>query len=104
MGTITILNKHHFKCEPVDAIYIGRGSALGNPYPVNEYGRDNCIEMYKVWLDDQIKTGNEHVIDALDHIANKVIRRENVKLLCFCKPKACHGDVIKKAILDKIKE
>ena len=27
---------------------------------------------------------------------------EDINLVCFCKPKACHGDVIKEYILNNI--
>jgi len=104
MGNITLLNKHHFAkgAGPKDAIYIGRGSPLGNPYPVETYGREPAIEMYKSWLDEQIKTANEAVISELDRIGNIVIDDGEAKLLCFCAPKHCHGEVIKKVVLDQI--
>lgn len=104
VGQITILNKHHLKCDDPTAIYIGRGSPLGNPYPVAEHGRDPAIELYKVWLDEQMKAGNLAVLTQLDRIANEVIDRGEAKLLCFCKPAHCHGDHIANVVLDKVRE
>lgn len=104
MGKITILNKHQLKCEPVDAIYIGRGSPLGNPFPVKYFGLGTCIEMYKEWLTDRIRAQTPEVIDELDRIAFNVIDKGQATLLCFCKPNACHGDYIAEVVLDKVKE
>lgn len=102
MGKIEILNKHHLKeCDPTH-IYIGRGSPLGNPYPVKEYSRETAIALYGPWLKRQLFDKNEAVIDALDDIANRVMAGETVKLLCFCKPLHCHGDVIKKLVCEAI--
>lgn len=103
MGKITILNKHHLKCEDPDAIYIGRGSPLGNPYTVKQYGRDTAIELYKTWLRDKITSYDEEIIQAMDDIGNQVINTGHSKLVCFCKPLKCHGDVIADLVLRTIK-
>jgi len=102
-GQITVLNKHHFKCEPVNAIYIGRGSPLGNPFPVKDYGRAECIQMYIVWLNEQIKARNEPVISALEAIGQQVLDTGEAQLLCFCKPLHCHGDHIAELVMKHIR-
>ena len=78
--------------EPYD-VYIGRGSLLGNPYKINEATgntRDVVIAKYKNYLWQQIKTGRVS-LDYLRSLNGK-------KLGCYCKPLACHGDVIVDAV------
>ena len=84
-----ILNK--YKVESTKGtIYIGRGSPLGNPFPITkELPRLEAIAKYKVYLIQRILTGNDIIINALRSLSNES------RLLCFCKPSPCHGDVIK---------
>ena len=94
---ITVVNKHHNDVGE----YIGRGSPLGNPwshmagtsaaYQVDT--RDEAISNYRKWLEDQISEGNPVVINELDRLASIAMVRPLV-LQCYCKPAACHGDVI----------
>jgi hypothetical protein len=85
------------------AIYIGRGSPLGNPFVMSsEIERDHVCDLYEDWLKARIEERDPKVIDALNHIAIKS-RKEDVTLGCFCAPKRCHGDTIKRVIEDKLK-
>lgn len=72
-------------------VYIGRGSKWGNPYRIGEDGtREEVIELYKLHLWKQIKQGTITEEDLLS--------LDDKRLGCFCKPQACHGDVIVKAV------
>ncbi len=74
-------------------MYIGRGSKWGNPFPIhNPTGntREVVIKKYKKWLWEQIKSGRI-TIDDLKSL-------DGQRLGCFCKPLACHGDVLVQAI------
>lgn len=83
----TVVNKYK---EDFD-IYIGRGSKWGNPFPISgENSREKVIDEYRFYLWSQIKSG-EVTTDDLLSLNGK-------RLGCFCKPKPCHGDVIKKAV------
>ena len=88
---------HGFK----DGVYIGRGgrgmktSALHNPFVIGQSGnRDEVINLYREYLWQCIKIKNE-VYDELVRLS-KI--EGDLKLICFCKPLACHGDVVKSAI------
>lgn len=72
-------------------VYIGRGSKWGNPFVIGKDGdRDEVIRKYRAYLWEQIKEGN---------ITYKELINLNGKVLgCYCKPKACHGDVIRSAV------
>jgi hypothetical protein len=70
--------------------YIGRGSDWGNPYSMYDAGdegmdsRDEVIRKYKYdFTRDLLKTKRA-----------EAIRLSGKRLGCFCKPDACHGDVL----------
>ena len=68
---------------------IDRTTKFGNPFPIDSYdenGREQCIRDYRLWFADKI--GND------DEFRKAVESLEGKTLACWCKPKACHGDVI----------
>ena len=72
----------HCKKEPYD-VYIGRGSKWGNPFRIGVDGtRKEVIEKYR----DYIRNKPE-LFECIHELHNK-------RLGCWCKPKACHGDVL----------
>ena len=82
----TVVNKYK---ESYD-VYIGRGSKWGNPYVIGADGsREEVIEKYRAYLYSEIQSGNVTRYD--------LIQLSGKKLGCFCKPQACHGDIIVKA-------
>lgn len=108
--SISVKNKHKSKPEPND-IYIGRGSPLGNPFTHLDLDntkaqyrcetRDQAIENYEAYLTDKIKENDRRVCDELNRIYLAACSG-NVNLVCFCKPKSCHGDIIKRIVEEKI--
>jgi hypothetical protein len=96
-----------------NVIYVGRGSALGNPYTsikgretLAEFvvdSRKESIECFRKYLLDCIEKREDVVCNMLNEIYNLAIKGE-VCLSCYCKPKSCHGDIIKEIIESKIKE
>lgn len=81
--TPTVVNKYK---EEYD-VYIGRGSKWGNPFVISpQFDRATVIELYRKHLFREIKQGNITRTD-FEQLSGK-------RLGCFCKPKACHGDVI----------
>ena len=80
-GEPRVHNKHH-ATAPADAVYIGRGSPWGNPFVIGKHGdRAQVIELYRL-----------NVLPTLDLAALK-----GKHLVCFCKPAACHGDLLLEA-------
>jgi hypothetical protein len=95
VGKIVVVNKYKHTGA---FTYIGRGSVFGNPYPVT-MGRDQCIEKFREHLDLCLKQAKEHPLRAaMRELARRVLAGETVYLGCFCKPKACHGDIIKQYV------
>jgi len=64
-------------------ILIGRPSKWGNPFKIGRDGsRKEVIRKYRKWLLKQPK-----LLAELPKLRGKV-------LACWCKPLACHGDVL----------
>ncbi len=82
----------NLKKEKYD-VFIGRGSVYGNPYThiknkktkasIVVETRKEAIEKYKKWFYSQPKLMERAKIE----LSGKVLG-------CFCKPLACHGEVL----------
>ena len=79
----------HVRKEPYD-VYIGRsgrhglkGSKWKSKFVIGKDGpREVCIEKYRAWLLEQ-----PDLMAALPELKGKILG-------CWCKPLACHGDVL----------
>lgn len=88
-----VFNKHH-KNAPKNAIYIGRGSVWGNPYTHLD---SKCPDIVKVSSREEAVKAFEDMVRKDENILNYI--RQHLKgkdLVCFCAPRACHGDVLLK--------
>ena len=101
--------------------YIGRsknGNPLGNPFTHNGVRtslaklsfktREEAIAAYEKYF-DRMYGVDEDLTKAFDEIYEHYKNGEDVYLQCFCKPNACHGDVIadrlqRKLIKEKLEE
>lgn len=73
----------HCKKDSYD-VYIGRPSRWGNPYEIGEDGtREEVIDKFR-----QLMLKNPDMIA----MAKKDLKGKT--LGCWCKPEACHGDVL----------
>lgn len=107
---IIVKNKHKSKKESND-IYIGRGSILGNPYTHFDLdktkaefqckSREESISSYEKYIISKIESKDPEICKELNRIYFLALYQD-VNLVCFCKPKSCHGDIIKKIIEKKI--
>lgn len=79
--------KHHGK-EGVTKI--DRSTRFGSPFRLEkdggDYTREESVEAYREWFNRKIENDGEF------RAAVEDLRGET--LACWCKPKACHGDVI----------
>lgn len=96
--TIYVKNKKTYKGK---GVYIGRPSSLGNPFTEREHGRDKAIKLYKDWL---LGEGMESpaVRDAFDELVDTAKSQRELTLICWCAPKACHGDVLAALICEEL--
>jgi hypothetical protein len=71
---------------PKDSVFIGRPSPYGNPFVVGVHGkRGECCDLFE-----------KHTLPTLD--LTPLIGKD---LVCYCKPRRCHGDSILKAIQER---
>lgn len=77
-------------------INIGRPSVFGNPYTVEEYGREPALMMYSEWL--RMEIGNNSTF------RQKVKDLHGKALACWCAPLPCHGDLLAAAAAELVEE
>lgn len=83
MCKTTVVNK---RTSPYD-IYIGRGSIWGNPFIIGKDGdREDVVRKFSEYAKYKCQSG-EWSRSSLLSLKGKVLG-------CFCKPLACHGDVL----------
>lgn len=73
-------------------VYIGRNmsfyvkgatkSKWANPFNVKKYGRDECLKLYKQYIQD-----SPDLRAALPELKGKILG-------CWCHPDKCHGDIL----------
>ncbi len=77
--------------EPVD-IYIGRAGRgedgyFGNPFRIGHgISREDAVKRFQRYFADRIEKDSE--------FKRRILALKGKRLGCFCKPQACHGDVI----------
>lgn len=106
---ITVVNKHHRQSGE----YIGRGNPLGNKFThlVSKFPdvivvatREEAVARYGAWLDEQIAKEDVAICDELNRLADIASSTGSLSLQCFCAPRPCHGDHIKRVLLQAFKE
>ncbi len=98
---LIVVNRHHLKpadLAKLNYLYVGRPHALGNPFKVNQHGREEAITRYKAWLKGQIIAGEGEAYLSLVELCKRHHQGEFIKLGCSCKPSDCHADTIKLAV------
>ena len=84
-----VVNKRTHHPQSGD-VYIGRPGRWGNPFRLrNESERPDVLRRYRDWLAGQVHSGAIGRA-ALAELAGRT-------LVCWCRPKACHGDVLARA-------
>jgi len=102
MGSVTVRNIKDVGWNRINRnknfVYIGRGSVYGNPFSIGRDGtREEVIEKYRSRLQISFHD-NSSLWLAVEALTYRVYEGEELNLVCYCAPKACHGDVIKIAI------
>ena len=89
--------------QNAQAVYIGRGSPLGNPFAMRDASdaeRDRVCAAYEQWFAEQLAAPGSAVQRELARLRELAERPEGVTLGCFCAPKRCHGDTVRRYLLD----
>lgn len=85
--SFTVLNRHHLKTAwPAGSVYIGRGTAFGNPYIVGEHGtREECVAAFRDRALRRLVDGDPAWVTALAGL------HDGMSLVCSCAPAPCHA-------------
>ncbi len=66
------------------------GSKWGNPFKISkDCSRDQCIRQFEAYIRDKIEA---------EHLQEELLSLKGKALGCWCKPEACHGDVLQRLI------
>lgn len=79
-----VYNIHKDRNIPRDVVNIMRPSKWGNQYTIGKDGtREECILKYFIFVD---------MLDVFKEQIREELRGKD--LVCCCKPKQCHGDIL----------
>ena len=96
---ITIKNKLSYSGT---GEYVGRPTTLGNPFRVTEkQSRNIAIQRYSLLLKDAINHNDPAVLKFLRYLFDTLVSQNKLVLICWCVPKECHAEIVKKVLLNK---
>lgn len=88
-----------------DAFLIDRRTPVGNPFILenadDDVKRDEVCDKYEEWFHKE-GLKNERVQKYLDKLLEHLKSHGRLVLLCWCIPKRCHGETIKRWIESEI--
>lgn len=101
---IRVVSKRKGGTEAEDGEYVidvCRPHPLGNPYTFRHGDRDTICDLYESWLHDVYSLGlkcatGPKVFNAINNIAARHKAGERIALRCWCAPKRCHAESIKR--------
>ena len=97
---IRVLNKRQVGAR---GEYVGRPSPLGNPFKLErEAQRGAVIERYERWLREHIASHDRQVCQELNRLYRIARDTGELELTCWCAPKPCHADVIRRVLLETL--
>lgn len=91
-------------CQNCNNVYIGRNGVVfinnlrfpyessiwANPFKITkDVSRSDCIKKYEKYI-------RQKIID--ENLQEELIKLKDKNLGCWCKPEACHGDILLKLI------
>jgi len=104
---IEVVNLDGYKGLKSEVVYVGRGSALGNPFShktskyetIQVSSRKEAIGKYEEYILEKIKYRCAEN-SAIQEYVGRLIKYRRLVLGCYCVPLACHADILAKVILD----
>ncbi|MGL4616485.1 MAG: DUF4326 domain-containing protein [Shewanella sp.] len=116
MKIVHIENKHLYRESPSEtAVYIGRGTILGNPYSHIPSSFPNIIrvknrgeackkydELFHKILNDPHDFRHAELTKQLDSLVDILNKEGSLTLLCYCAPHKCHGETIAAHLEDRV--
>lgn len=105
---INVVNKYKLTGSEFNCEYIGRPSPLGNPFShlpntkaqFSVKDRDEAVSKFEDYLRSNINK-DLSITREMKRLYRSWKEHGELTLVCWCAPKACHGDVIKKLLEEK---
>ena len=96
--SIEIMNLRNTKPSKPYDVKVDRSSVLGNPFPMRgEYQRDKVCNKYAVYAASKIKEGAYQ--KEMIRLYRLYQQHGKLRLFCWCAPKRCHAETIRKFLL-----
>jgi hypothetical protein len=93
----------HLRSPGETRVYIGRAcrgyaqSPLANPWKIGQ-DRDETLGRYRDWLRETLKDTTSPQAQEILRLGHLVSAGEDLVLLCWCSPSACHGDLVAEVV------
>jgi hypothetical protein len=106
---ITVKNlRNDVRRHPWD-VRVDRQSVLGNPYYMasskdpaeDSVERDRVCNLYQEAFDQFVRVGQKKIVAELDRLYALYCEYGKLNLFCWCAPKRCHAETIKKYLEDR---
>lgn len=94
--SIVVANMSNVGQTRQDMVRVDRKTIYGNPYPEAIYGLELCLRRFDHWIDDR-----PLLVERLTHAA-LALERPVVYFGCWCRPKPCHGDTLKRLVMERL--
>ena len=99
---LIVVNKRNPQRKGYIYIPIYRPFPLGKPFILNDPAeREDVIAKFET-VYDELRQNNIEFKSTIDYIIAELLKGNHIALSCYCKPKSCHGDIIKNKILEEI--
>ena len=106
-NTPAVIVANKYKLNEVQPDYqqivVMRPSVLGNKFKVGdkpgEFARGEAVKAHETWFREEMRKDDSPVKKEILKLAQRVANGEKIALVCCCKPKPCHADVMAIAIL-----
>lgn len=95
---------------PEGAVYVGRPTLFGNPFPVDIYGQEKAVDLFRRWLSGPMSMEELSHLSRCDRwssppsvslvsvrrwLLDDIPKLRGRDLACFCAAdKPCHADVL----------
>lgn len=99
MSKIIIKNLRFSKPTNAWQVRVDRASVLGNPYHMeNESQRDYVCELYEEYFTAKMSDTSSIFYKEVERLYSIFKQYGKLELFCWCTPKRCHAETIKKYI------
>ena len=97
--SIRIVNLRNVQAKPGEiVIRCDRKTVVGNPFFMHdESERDKVCDQYEAYFQEQVKVQGSDFRKYVTFIYQKALKQD-VALACWCAPKRCHTETIKRFI------